>query len=138
MSLLPSFALDAVEETEELEENLIDTPKEYGIDFATGQLTGTTVTGLEAIKVWIWLALHVERYRFPIYTWQYGAELDQYIGKGYSQEYLEADVQETIEDCLMQNEHITALSDFEVALNGDKLSISFHVETDIGGIDINV
>lgn len=138
MSLLPSFALEDVEETDELADNTIETPREYGIDFTTGKLTGVIVEGLEAIKVWIWLALHVERYRFPIYSWQYGAELDQYIGKGYSQEYLEADVRETVEDCLSQNEHITGISDFFVELNGDKLSISFHVETDIGGMDINV
>lgn len=28
-------------------------PKEYGIDFKTGQLTGEIVEGLEAVKVWI-------------------------------------------------------------------------------------
>ena len=138
MSLLPSFALSEVSEADLIESNEIDTPVEYGIDFTTGKLTGTTVEGLEAIKVWIWLALHIERYRFPIYSWQYGAELDQYIGHSYSQEYLDADVKETVEDCLFQNPHITAITDFSVTCEKDKLSISFHVETDIGGIDIDV
>lgn len=138
MSLLPSFALDEVATEDIIESNEIDTPVEYGIDFETGRLTGAMVEGVEAIKVWIWLALHIERYRFPIYSWQYGAELEQYIGRSYSIEYLQADCQETVEDCLYQNPHITAITDFEVSVEGDKLSMSFHVETDIGGIDINV
>jgi hypothetical protein len=138
MSLLPSFALEAVEETEEIAENTIEMPYEYGIDFETGQLTGTIVEGVEAIKVWIWLALHIERYRFPIFSWDYGAELDQYIGKSYSKEYLDADVKETVTDCLLQNDHITDIDDFSVELDGEKILKSFHVETDIGGIDLNV
>ena len=39
-------------------------PKEYGIDFKTGQLTGEIVEGLEAVKVWIWLVLQTPRYRY--------------------------------------------------------------------------
>lgn len=138
MSLLPSFALSDATSDELIEANEIETPREYGIDFDTGRLTGAIVEGVEAIKVWIWLALHVERYRFPIYSWQYGAELEQYIGHSYSHDYLQADCEETVRDCLFQNPHITEINDFKVDVVGDKLTMSFRVETDIGGIDINV
>ena len=138
MSLLPSFALDAIEDTDAVEESVSEIPREYGIDFETGLLTGTIVEGLEAIRVWIWLALNTERYRYPIYSWQHGSELEQYIGRGYSQDYLDADMFESVEECLMQNEHILSVSDFSVDLKGDCLIKSFHVNTDIGGMDINV
>lgn len=50
MGFLPSY----IENDETLEESeKITTPKEYEIDFKTGQLTGRIVEGLEAIKIWI-------------------------------------------------------------------------------------
>lgn len=61
MSILPSFLADQINEEKN---QLLDVPKEYGIDFATGQLTGKIVEGKEAIKVWIWNCLKTQR--FPI------------------------------------------------------------------------
>lgn len=51
------------EETEEetQEENLY-IPREYGIDFETGQLSGKMVEGYDALLVWAWLALRTPRY----------------------------------------------------------------------------
>lgn len=138
MSLLPAFALQAANTSTQQVESVEDTPREFGIDFETGKFTGTIVEGLEAIKVWIYLALHIERYRFPIYSWQYGAELDQYIGHNYSEEYLDTDVRETVKECLFQNPHIKNIQNFSTSVEGDHLTMSFTVETDIGGIDIDV
>ena len=52
MGLFPTY-IESETETEQIEESKI--PKEYEIDFKTGQLTGRIVEGAEAIKVWIWL-----------------------------------------------------------------------------------
>ena len=52
MGLFPAYIEEDEEITEELGEELT-TPLEFGIDFDTGQLTGTLVEGVEAIKVWI-------------------------------------------------------------------------------------
>lgn len=138
MSLLPEYALEKVPMENVISSNAIENPIDYGIDFNTGILTGGLVEGLEAIKVWIYHALHIERYRFPIYSWQYGIELEQYIGKSYTQEYLQSDCRETVEDCLKANPHIKEIRDFAVELIGDAMKMSFHVITDIGGIDIDV
>ncbi len=138
MGLLPSFVEEEIEEETTDTSNEIEIPKEYGIDFNTGELTGAVVEGLEAIKVWIYLALNIERYRYGIYSWDYGAELDQYIGQNYSEEYLNVAIKEDVEECLKQNEHITDVSNMQVSMADDKLHMSFHVETDIGGIDIDV
>ena len=39
-----------------------------------------TVTGREAVKVWIWKALHTTRYRYEIYSWAYGNEFESLLG----------------------------------------------------------
>ena len=65
MSILPSFLADQINEEKN---QILDVPKEYGIDFVTGQLTGKIVEGKEAIKVWIWNCLKTQRFRYPIYS----------------------------------------------------------------------
>ena len=55
------------EEDNEKEENLY-IPREYGINFETGQLSGKIVEGYDALLVWVWLALKTPRYRYYIYS----------------------------------------------------------------------
>lgn len=114
--------------------NKIKTPKEYGIDFKTGQLTGEIVEGLEAIKIWIWLVLQTPRYRFYIYSWDYGNELEDLIGQGYTDEYIETEAQRMTEDCLLVNEDIKSISDLSVSMEKEKLKISFTANTLYGEI----
>lgn len=136
MSLFFPAYLEDEEDTEELEEeNTI--PKEYGIDFETGQLTGKIVEGLEAVKVWIWLALKMPRYRHYVYTWDYGTELENLIGQSYTEDYLEAEASHMTEDCLLVNENITGISDFAINIEGDTPEISFVAETLYGSIEFN-
>lgn len=110
-------------------------PKEYGIDFKSGQLTGEIVEGLEAIKVWVWLALQVPRYRYYAYTWNYGSEFEDLIGQGYSNGYIESESRRMTEDCLLINPDIQSISDFHVSVEKDTLTISFTVNTVYGDIE---
>ncbi len=109
-------------------------PKEYGIDFNSGQLTGEIVEGLEAIKIWVWLALQVPRYRYYAYTWDYGSEFEDLIGQGYSNGYIESESRRMTEDCLLINPDIQSISDFHVSVEKDTLTISFIVNTVYGDI----
>lgn len=114
------------------------TPKEYEIDFNTGQLTGRTVEGLEAIKVWIWLALKTARYRYCVYSWDYGSELEDLIGQGYSADYIVAEAQRMVEDCLLINSDIKSITNFTVNTKNDQLNISFTVDTLYGSISMQL
>lgn len=133
MNLLPAY-LEDEDELEELEEEK-KLPKEYGIDFGTGQLTGGVVEGKEAIKVWIWLVLKTPRYRYFVYTWDYGNEFEDLIGKGYSEEYMEAEVERMTEDCLLVNENILEIAEFSVNMEGSTLTVSFTANTIYGEIE---
>lgn len=133
MSLLPTFAQNKItarpgEYTE---------PVEYEINLETGQLTGQKVKGKEAIKMWIWLCLHTERFRHPIYSWNYGTELEQYIGQTLTQEFLETDCQASVEEALMINPYINEIRDFQVAIEENKLLISFTAVTKYGEVEVD-
>ena len=136
MSILPTFWEDTIE-TLTIATSALPVPKEYGIDFETGELTGAIVTGKEAIAVWIWNCLHTERFRYAIYSWQYGVEYEQYIGQTVSNEFLIADAQTETEEALTVNPYITGISDFEISFSGSTLNISFTAETTLGDLEVN-
>lgn len=134
MGLFPTY-IESNAATEQTQENKI--PKEYEIDFKTGQLTGRIVEGVEAIKVWIWLVLQTPRYRYYIYSWDYGNEFEELIGRGYSEEYINAEAQRMTEDCLLVNENIESITDFSVGMENDQLTISFTANTIYGTIQFD-
>lgn len=140
MNILPSFLEEDIEEAEadidddqDQDENL---PVEYGINFKTGQLTGKLVYGLEALKVWIFLCLMTQRYRYPVYSWDYGIDLEQYIGKTYSADFVQTDSEDEIKEALTINDHIQDVQDFTVDRDDDSVKISCTVITDYGNVEV--
>lgn len=139
MSILPSFLeeLSNVGIAESEENKVIEVPREYGIDFTTGQLTGKIVEGLEAIKVWVWLCMHTERFRHAIYSADYGTSLEQYFGHVLSDEYINTDCESEITDALLINEYIESIEDFEAVKDGEHLRVSFRAVTKFGSIEVD-
>ena len=127
MGLFPAYIEDE-EITEELADDLA-TPREFGIDFATGQLTGIVVEGIEAIKVWIYIALQVARYRYFICSWQYGSEIEDLYGKGYSAEHLEREISRMIKECLLVNDYIEQVEVTNATYRLGRLSATVTVTT---------
>lgn len=130
MSLFPAYIEDD-EVLEELQDEL-ETPKEFGIDFTTGQLTGEIVEGIEAIKVWCYLALRVARYRFFICSWDYGSEIENLYGKGYSTEHIENEAARMIEECLLENDYIEAVDVSNAQYQNGRFSAIITIETIYG------
>lgn len=112
--------------------------REFEYDFKKERLTGRIVTGVDALCVWAYLALKAKRYRWVIYSWQYGEEYTNLIGYSYDEDYLYSEVKRYIEECLLINEHITGIADLEVVQVKDKLSISFTLVTDVGSKEMMV
>lgn len=136
MSLLPSFAVtysDQGSNTATTVEEL-NNLEEWDVDFETGQLTGLTVTGTRAVEVWIWKCLKTQRFRHAIYSWDYGSELESYVGQAVAQEYIDTDVKLAITDALLINPQIDSITNYEGSLDGDKLNVSFAVNTAYGSV----
>lgn len=130
MGLFPAYIED-----EEVLEGLIEEiedPYEFGINFATGQLTGEIVQGIEAIKVWCYIALQVARYRYFICSWEYGSEIEDLYGKGYSTEHLESEVSRMIEECLLASKYIESVSVTNAKYENGKLTAEVSVTTIYG------
>ena len=117
-------------DAEEIEEE--PEKQDYEVDFETGKLTGRMISGIEAVKQWLKIALAIDRYRFTQYSWENGAELSSLIGKGYDKDYIDSEAERMIREVASLNEDITNVTDFNIDFTGDKLTIAFKVETIYG------
>ena len=132
------FPFDIDDEDIEVTDNSQSVYQEYGIDFETGQLTGDMVEGLEAVKVWLWLALQTDRYVFEQYSWNYGNDISTIIGSSPDPDYLALVAQKSITELVEQNPYIFGLHDFDIEIDGDKMNYSFVCETDFGEVEVYV
>ena len=111
----------------------IEPSNTFFIDFEKGRISGF-VDEREAVKQAIMLILNTERYKFLIYSWNYGVELEELIGT--HPDIVEDEVERLISEALLQDDRITAVYDFEFSRNKDTLLVSFKVDSIYGDIDI--
>lgn len=110
-----------------------ETSNTFFIDFEKGRISGF-IDEKEAVKQAIMLILNTERYKFLIYSWNYGAELEALIGT--HPDIVEDEAERLISEALLQDDRITAVYDFEFSRNRDTLLVNFKVDSIYGDIDI--
>lgn len=87
---------------------------------------------LNAIQQAIYLILNTERYQFPIYSWNYGVELVDLIGKPMP--YVMSEIPRRIKEALTQDSRITNVRDFEFEKTKRALHVTFVVDTVVGEV----
>lgn len=87
---------------------------------------------LDAVKQAVYLILSSERYQHIIYSWDYGVELIDLIGKPMP--YVMADLPRRIKEALIQDDRITDVIDFEFKQQGKQLLTTFTVVSNVGNI----
>lgn len=132
MSLFPAYIEDELEEEAQEVEN---TPRDYGVNFATGQLTGKVVEGIEAIKVWIYFALKVARYRFQICSWEYGNDIEELYGQGFSAGHIKSEMKRMITECLQTNEFIETVEVGDTEYINGKFTANITITTTLDETD---
>ena len=103
----------------ETQESELPLFKEMAIDFETGEPIIenneiVTLEGSEALKVWIWRALKTERYKYKVYSNNYGNELKEQLGTIYDKTIKDAILENEIRECLGVNPYITRLHSFTI------------------------
>lgn len=97
------------------------------------------VNDIDSVKQSIEHILSTERYSNPIYSDDYGVELEQFIGKGYA--YMEACIEKVISEALLQDNRITGVTIDDINQDSiDSCNILISVETIFGVIteELNV
>lgn len=105
----------------------------YALDAENGRIRGK-VDGLEAVKQAVYLALSTERFAYLIYSWNYGAELDGFIGQ--PKEYVLSEIKRRISDALLQDDRITAVDNFKFETKKNTVHVTFTVHSVFGETEV--
>lgn len=88
---------------------------------------------LESIKQAIYLILSTERYKYIIYSWDYGVELVDLIGKPIP--YCMAEIPRRVKEALLVDNRIENVTDFQFEHKGKTLHTTFTVVTNVGKVE---
>nr|WP_175579193.1 MULTISPECIES: DUF2634 domain-containing protein [Bacillus] len=133
-----NVALSPEEEIEEIEEDEeVETSTTYRIDFETGRLTGETISGIEAIRQFIYMTLRTERYAHPIYSHDIGTEIQELLtDTEATDEYKEMEIPRLLEEALLVDERIDHIEELEVTKQNDSFHVKLAIVTDEGTLEI--
>ena len=107
--------------------------KNYKMHIQDNIISGTC-DGLEAMKQVIYKILNTERYRYPIYSWNYGVELSDLVGETVS--YVCVEAERRITEALTQDDRIDEVSDFKFDIsNKHEVVCTFVVHTIFGDVE---
>ena len=125
--------------------NTLPIPKDIAIDFTTGNPIikdndFVIVEKDEAIKVWCYYALKINKDRFIIYSPQYGSTLEEMIGNNYvdNDKYK---LEKKVSDCLLVSPYIKSVDKVEAEFNSEtgELTGEIYITTIYSeGVEVNV
>ncbi|WP_125154300.1 DUF2634 domain-containing protein [Clostridium rectalis] len=143
MGVLPEINVDMKGIYENMQESKLPLFKEFAWDFKENKfiyIDGKikVLEGKEALKVWIYKALSTPRYRYLAYSFQYGHEFDNLIGKGLSKEALKSEAKRYLKECLLINPYIIDVPELEVTLDGLRVDMIVTVNTVYDEINIEL
>ncbi|ANB62111.1 DUF2634 domain-containing protein [Anoxybacteroides amylolyticum] len=106
--------------------------KTYRLDFENGRCVGM-IDGLEAIKQSIFKMLSTERFKYLIYSDNYGFE--NLIGK--ERLFVQAELLRRIEEAVLQDTRVLSVEDMNIQFQGDSAIASFVCQTVYGKIEMS-
>ena len=96
------------------------------------------VEGNNAIKVWVYKALLTPRYNYSIYSWDYGSELLDLIGKTYTPSLTKSEAKRYIEEALLINPYILEVNVMDTDFKNDLLNADIKIVTIYGESEVTI
>lgn len=96
------------------------------------------IEGIEAIKVWCYKAIKTNRYEHSIYSWDYGCEISELIGRGYTKGLIEAETERYIKEALLINKYIIDVSVTDITFDETLLTVTVKIETIYGEGEVKI
>ena len=145
MSIFPSEVINVSDLIKSTVTTATELPlaKEYAWDFSKNDFLlnsgkNVMVTGREAVKIWIWKALHTAKNRYKAYTGKYGNDLESLINQTLSRGALRSEIERYLIEALLINPYIVSVKTIMVEIDGSRTDVSFTTLTIYGEVSINV
>lgn len=107
----------------------------YRLDLNSNIISGMT-DGLEAVKQAVYHRLGIERYQYPIYSWEYGLQTYDLYGKPMP--YVMPELKRRIIEALLKDSRITKVDVFSFTQEGAKLHTTFLVQSQLGEFPVGL
>lgn len=134
MALIPTPSVVTIGQTVTVTPAAEQPTKTYKVDFDIGRVAGY-VDETEAMKQAIFKILSTERFLYLIYSWNYGIELNEVVGKSYP--VFSSEIKRVITEALLADSRITDVTDFQVEqIDKRTARVSFTAETIFGEIPV--
>lgn len=91
--------------------------------------------GEKALKQAVYKIINTERYRYVIYSWNYGIELADLFGQPIP--FVYAEIQRRVEEALLNDDRIKSVTDFEFSNNYSDVTVKFIV-TAVDGTSVEI
>lgn len=105
----------------------------YKLDISRGRVKGVT-EGADALLQAVYLILSVERYQYPIYSYNYGVELVDLIGQ--PKDFVMSEVKRRITEALTQDDRINSVDGWEFESTKKALVVTSTAHSIYGDIEI--
>ncbi|MFA9462921.1 MAG: DUF2634 domain-containing protein [Velocimicrobium sp.] len=92
------------------------------------------IEGMQALKQSIYKILSTQQYEYPIYSFDYGINLESLIGKEAA--YVKVELKRRIKECLLQDKRVQDVTDFVFDVGEDTICATFKVVSMYGEITI--
>ena len=96
------------------------------------------VEGNNAIKVWVYKALLTPRYNYSIYSWDYGSELMDLVGKAYTPSLTKEEAKRYIKEALLINPYILEVTVLDTSFSNGILSADIKIVTIYGESEVTI
>lgn len=116
-------------------ETVTQPSRTWRVDFERGKLVGM-VDGLEAVKQAVFKNLQTERFRYLIYSTNYGLEWDGLIGANPA--FVRSELKRRITEALAQDDRIESITNFQIDIAGNTATIRFTVVSTFGSFQEEV
>lgn len=113
---------------------VVQPSKTYALNAVKKRIVNKT-DDIDAVKQAIYLILSIERYRYVIYSWNYGVELEDLFGR--ERYYVIPQLEKRITEALMQDDRIKSVGDFKFDIKRNVYHVTFTAQTIMGNIDIS-
>ena len=104
----------------------------YKLDIDKGRIRGMTDEA-DAMLQAVYLILSVERYQYPIYSFNYGVELADLIGQ--PKDYVMSEAKRRITEALTQDDRIESVDGWAFETTKKSVIVTFTVHTSFGDIE---
>lgn len=134
MALIPVAPTVTIGQDIEITSSSAQTSRTYKIDVDQGRVVGF-IDGREAMMQAIYLVFETERFRYLIFSWNYGIELNAVMGKSYP--VFASEIKRVIREALLADSRITDITDFVIKrIDKRTASVTFTAQTIFGDVVI--